>query len=315
MQSHTPVLLEEVLTGLAPRADGVYVDATFGRGGHSAALLQQLGPKAVLYALDRDPEAIAAGRERFADEPRLVLHRSSFGEFDRALSGAGCEGMINGAMFDLGVSSPQLDDPRRGFSFMRDGPLDMRMDPDNGISASEWLARASESEIARTVSRYGEERYSRRIAHAIVQAREERPIARTLELVEIIAAAVPRGEPGKHVATRTFQALRIEVNAELAQVEQALAQVLARLAPGARLCVISFHSLEDRIVKRFMRDHSRVDPRLAKLPIVPEEAQPVLRLVSKARRANAQEVQDNPRARSAVLRVAERIGEVRACVG
>ncbi len=315
MRSHTPVLLEEVLAGLAPRVDGVYVDATFGRGGHTGALLARLGSAAKLYALDRDPAAIAAGHVRFAGEPRLVLYRSSFGEFDRALKGAGYDGLIDGVMFDLGVSSPQLDDPQRGFSFMRDGPLDMRMDPDNGISASEWLAQASENEIARTVSKYGEERYSRRIARAIVQAREERSIASTAQLVEIIAAAVPRGEPGKHVATRTFQALRIQVNAELAQIELALSQVLARLAPGARLCVISFHSLEDRIVKRFMRDHSRVDPRLAKLPVVPEGARPVLRLVSKARRATAQEVQDNPRARSAVLRVAERIGEVHTCVG
>ena len=307
MAPHTPVLLDEVLAGLALRAAGRYCDATFGRGGHTAAMLAQLGPTGRVVAIDRDPEAIASGRERFAGEARLTLIRGSFGRLAELVRAAGCDDGLHGVLLDLGVSSPQLDEARRGFSFMQDGPLDMRMDNESGTSAAQWLARAGEREIADVLFRLGEERFSRRIARAIVAARAEAPIATTRQLAELVAAAVPTREPGKHPATRTFQAIRIHLNRELEEVGSALPQAVELLGPGGRLCVISFHSLEDRLVKRFMRREAQGDPVYAGLPHVPAHARPRLKLVGGAVMPTEAEVERNPRARSAVLRVAERI--------
>jgi 16S rRNA (cytosine1402-N4)-methyltransferase len=305
--AHTPVLLDEVLAGLAVKPEGRYCDATFGRGGHTAAILAQLGPGGRVIALDRDPDAIAAGRERFAAEPRLTLVRGSFGRLEERVRTAGLEGELQGVLLDLGVSSPQLDEARRGFSFMQDGPLDMRMDNESGISAAQWLARAGEREIADVLFRLGEEKFSRRIARAIVAARPAAPLATTRKLADLVAAAVPTREPGKHPATRTFQAIRIHVNRELEEVEAALPQAVNLLAPGGRVCVISFHSLEDRMVKRYLRRECQGDPVYAGLPDVPPHARPRLRLVGGAVMPGDAEVARNPRARSAVLRVAERI--------
>jgi 16S rRNA (cytosine1402-N4)-methyltransferase len=305
--AHTPVLLDEVLAGLSVKPDGRYCDATFGRGGHAAAILGQLGPAGRLCAIDRDPDAIAAGRERFAAEPRLTLVRGSFGRLEERVRAAGWEGELQGVLLDLGVSSPQLDEAGRGFSFMQDGPLDMRMDNESGLSAAQWLARAGEREIADVLFKLGEEKFSRRIARAIVAARAETPIGTTRQLADIVAGAVPTREPGKHPATRTFQAIRIYVNRELEEAEAALPQAVNLLAPGGRLCVISFHSLEDRLVKRFMRREAQGDPIYAELPDVPPHARPRLQLIGGAVMPGDAEIARNPRARSAVLRVAERI--------
>ena len=307
MVAHTPVLLDEVLAGLSVKADGRYCDATFGRGGHTAAILGQLGPAGRLCAIDRDPDAIAAGRERFAAEPRLTLVQGAFGRLEERVRAAGWEGELQGVLLDLGVSSPQLDEASRGFSFMQDGPLDMRMDNESGLSAAQWLARAGEREIADVLFKLGEEKFSRRIARAIVAARAATPIGTTRQLADIVAGAVPTREPGKHPATRTFQAIRIHVNCELEEVEAALPQAVSLLAPGGRLCVISFHSLEDRLVKRFMRREAQGDPIYAELPDVPPHARPRLQLIGGAVMPGDAEIARNPRARSAVLRVAERI--------
>ena len=307
MVAHTPVLLDEVLAGLAVKADGRYCDATFGRGGHAAAILGQLGPAGRLCGIDRDPAAITAGRERFAAESRLTLVRGSFGRLEERVRAAGWEGELQGVLLDLGVSSPQLDEAGRGFSFMQDGPLDMRMDNESGLSAAQWLARAGEREIADVLFKLGEEKFSRRIARAIVAVRAATPIGTTRQLADIVAGAVPTREPGKHPATRTFQAIRIHVNRELEEVEAALPQAVSLLAPGGRLCVISFHSLEDRLVKRFMRREAQGDPIYAELPDVPPHARPRLQLIGGAVMPGDAEIARNPRARSAVLRVAERI--------
>jgi len=304
---HTPVLLDEVLAGLEVRPDGRYCDATFGRGGHTAAILAALGPAGRVYAIDRDPEAIAAGRARFGAEPRLTLIRGSFGRLEELLRTAGLQGELQGVLLDLGVSSPQLDEAGRGFSFMQDGPLDMRMDNESGQSAAQWLARAGEREITQVLQTLGEERYARRIARRIVEARAVEPISRTSQLAAIVAAAVPTREPGKHPATRTFQAIRIHVNGELDVLDEVLPQAVRLLAPGGRLCVISFHSLEDRAVKRFVQREAQGDPVYAGLPVVPPEARPRLRRVGAKIVASEAEVAGNPRARSAVLRVAERL--------
>jgi 16S rRNA (cytosine1402-N4)-methyltransferase len=304
---HTPVLPDEVLAGLAVRADGRYCDATFGRGGHTAAILGELGAAGRVVAIDRDPDAIRAGQVQFAGEPRLTLVRGSFGQLEERVRAAGLEGELQGVLMDLGVSSPQLDEARRGFSFMQDGPLDMRMDNEAGQSAAQWLARAGERDIVAVLRTLGEERFSGRIARAIVAARAVQPIERTAQLAAIVAAAVPTREPGKHPATRTFQAIRIHVNGELDALEAALPQAVRLLAPGGRLCVISFHSLEDRIVKRFMRREEQGDPVYAGLPDIPPHARPRLRRVGRAIDASDAEVARNPRARSAVLRIAERL--------
>jgi 16S rRNA (cytosine1402-N4)-methyltransferase len=307
VSEHTPVLLDEVLAGLAIRPGGRYCDATFGRGGHAAAILEAVGPEGRVVAVDRDPEAIRAGRRRFAGESRLTLVQGSFGPLEERIRAAGMTGGLDGVLMDLGVSSPQLDEAARGFSFMQDGPLDMRMDNEAGQSAAQWLAKAGEREIADVLHGLGEERYARRIARAIVAARAETQLTRTGQLADIVAAAVPTREPGKHPATRSFQAIRMHVNRELEQVAEALPQAAGLLVAGGRLCVISFHSLEDRLVKRFIQREERGDPVYAGLPVVPPHARPRLRRVNGAVRASEREVAANPRARSAVLRVAERI--------
>jgi 16S rRNA (cytosine1402-N4)-methyltransferase len=280
------------------------VDATYGRGGHSAAILAGLNERGRLLAIDRDPEAVAAARRTFGADARVRVAQGRFSLLETLLRENGISGTVDGVLFDLGVSSPQLDNPQRGFSFTGDGPLDMRMDPDAGRSLTDWLATVSEADLARTIAEYGEERYARRVARAIVKARSERHIARSGELARICATAVPRREPGKHPATRTFQALRIAINDELGELQSALPQASASLASGGRLVVISFHSLEDRIVKRFMRG-PRLDRRRQRLPASGEVH--MLRPLGKAQRADSEEVRRNPRARSAVLRVAERI--------
>ena len=304
-REHVPVLLEETLEALAVKGDGFYVDATYGRGGHAEAVLARLGNRGTLLVIDRDPEAVACAREHIGRDPRVTVVHADFAALDTALEAVGRQ--PDGILLDLGVSSPQLDTPGRGFSFQRQGPLDMRMDPGTGQSAAQWLAEVDERELAMVIARYGEERFARRIARAIVGARAVHPIADTAELARVVAAAVPRREPGKHPATRTFQALRIHVNDELGQLERVLPRAMAALAPGGRLAVISFHSLEDRMVKRFLRDHSRDDPAWAGLPMVPEAARARLRLVGRAVFPGEEEVRRNPRARSAVLRAAERI--------
>jgi 16S rRNA (cytosine1402-N4)-methyltransferase len=307
MFQHTPVLLQEVLVALDIRAGGRYLDATFGRGGHSAAILERLGPQGALIAFDRDRHAIAAGRERFANDGRMTLVNSAFSRLSTVVAQMGLLGGIDGVLLDLGVSSPQLDDASRGFSFTNDGPLDMRMDDTTGVSAAEFIAKAPEHEIARIIRDYGEDRFAKRIARAIVAARRQAPIVRTLQLADIVAQSIPSREPGKHPATRTFQAIRIQVNHEFEEIRAALTGSLAALAPHGRLCVISFHSLEDGIVKRFMQEQSQEDPVYAGLPDVPAHAQPKLRRIGKAIHPSEQEVAANPRSRSAVMRVAERV--------
>ena len=307
MDEHTPVLVGEALAALALQAGGYYVDATFGRGGHTALILQALGREGRLLALDRDPQAIEAGRRRFADEMRLTLVHASFAELGTLVPAHAHDRPCRGVLFDLGVSSPQLDDPQRGFSFRADGPLDMRMDPTRGAPVSAWLARAGLDEIRQVIATFGEERFARRVAQAIVNAREQAPLTRTGELAEIVAGAVRTREPGKHPATRTFQALRMYVNDELGQIGQGLAAALKVLSPGGRLAAISFHSLEDRAVKNFMQRESQVDPALRRLPVVPVQARPRLALVGRKVRPGAAEIERNPRARSALLRVAVRL--------
>ncbi|HEU4626022.1 MAG TPA: 16S rRNA (cytosine(1402)-N(4))-methyltransferase RsmH [Steroidobacteraceae bacterium] len=312
MDEHTPVLVEETLSALAPVAGGYYVDATFGRGGHTARLLAALGGEGRVLAIDRDAQAIAAGRKRFADEMRLTLVHAAFADLAAIVSAHAPQDehgqpRVNGVLFDLGVSSPQLDDPARGFSFRADGPLDMRMDTTRGEPVSAWLARASVDEIREVIATLGEERFARRVAEAIVAARRERPITRTGQLAEIVARAVRTREPGKHPATRTFQALRMYINDELGQLERGLAAAASVLAIGGRLVVISFHSLEDRIVKRFMQGLTRVDPALARLPVVPAAAEPKFRAVGRKAKPTEAERAANPRARSAMLRAVERV--------
>lgn len=306
--AHVPVLLGPVLDGLRINKDGIYVDGTFGRGGHSGAVLAELGERGRLIAIDRDPQAIAAAPEQLRGDPRFELIRGECAHLETYMDERGLTGRVDGLLLDLGVSSPQLDDAARGFSFLRDGPLDMRMDPERGVSAARWLADVSESELKRTLRTYGEEPLAARIARAIVTARSREPIGRTSALAAIVEAATPAKlrVPGRHPATRTFQAIRIAVNSELAQLEQVLEQSLRVLARGGRLCVIAFHSLEDRIVKRFMRDHSREQEPYRGLPDVPAEFRPALALVGKPVTASAEEIRDNARARSARLRVAER---------
>lgn len=304
MMAHLPVLAREAIDSLAIKPDGVYVDGTFGRGGHSSLILEQLSPVGKLIAMDRDPAAIEAGK--MIHDPRLSLVRVPFSRMEEALDGLAIE-KVDGILLDIGVSSPQLDEAERGFSFRADGPLDMRMDPDSGLSAAEWIARAEENELVEVIKRYGEERFARQIAHEIVTARAASPIRTTGQLAQIVANAVRKREPGQHPATRTFQAVRIYLNRELEELEAVLPVCVRRLKPGGRLAVISFHSLEDRIVKRFMRDEER-GPELPRgLPVrAADIPQGRLRRVGKAIHAGEAEVETNPRARSAVLRVAAR---------
>jgi len=303
--AHRPVLLEEVVAGLAIAPAGLYVDGTYGRGGHARAVLGRLGAEGRLVVVDRDPQAIESARQQHGDDPRVRIFHAAFDRIGEVVA----DGTAAGVLFDLGVSSPQLDDPSRGFSFMRDGPLDMRMDPTRGQNAADFVASATEGEMARVIAEHGEERFARRIAQAIVRAREDAPITTTARLADIVASAVPARsrEPGKHPATRTFQALRIHVNRELELIDRGLDAALKALAVNGRLAVISFHSLEDRRVKRFMRRHADEDPMWRGMPNVPEAARPRLALVGKAQYATEAEVAENPRARSAVLRVARKV--------
>ncbi len=302
---HISVLLAQTIDALAPQPDGIYVDCTFGRGGHSAALLARLGPAGRLVALDRDPQAIAAMQS--INDPRFTGVAAAFAHLDEVLADLSIH-QVDGVMMDIGVSSPQIDQAERGFSFRQDGPLDMRMDPLSGESAAEFLERATVRDITEVIRNYGEERFAFQIATAIVARRQERPITRTRELAQIVASAVRTREPGQDPATRTFQALRIHVNQELAQLEQGLAHAIAALKPGGRLAVISFHSLEDRMVKqaidRLASPQAHVDPRLRRLPV--QAAKPTLKKIDRIK-CSAQEAQANPRARSAILRVAEKL--------
>jgi 16S rRNA (cytosine1402-N4)-methyltransferase len=306
---HTTVLLHEAVEALAVKPQGRYIDGTFGRGGHSALILERLAPEGRLLAFDKDPQAVETARQRFGDDPRFAIHRGSFAELAEAVAARDWQGRVDGILLDLGVSSPQLDDASRGFSFRQAGPLDMRMDPERGISAAQWLAQAEERDIAWVLKVYGEERFAKRIARAIVRGRSEAPIETTGQLADLIAAAVPTREKGKDPATRSFQAIRIQVNGELDELQECLAQVVEVLAPGGRLVVISFHSLEDRIVKRYMREQSRGDDLPPDLPVRHADLkQAPMRLLGKPVYAGEEELQHNPRARSAVMRVAERVG-------
>ncbi|GGD50982.1 16S rRNA (cytosine(1402)-N(4))-methyltransferase RsmH [Lacimicrobium alkaliphilum] len=307
-QLHQPVLLQESLQGLALKPDGIYLDATFGRGGHSRALLASLSEQGRLIALDRDPAAIDAAAS-LADDKRFEIVHCPFSQLLDVTDQLGVTGQLDGILMDLGVSSPQLDDAERGFSFMRDGPLDMRMDPTRGISAASWLASAELEDIVQVLKEFGEERFARRIAHAIVTTRDTTEINRTVQLAELIDEAVPFREKHKHPATRSFQAIRIYVNSELDEVRQALKGALAALRPGGRLAIISFHSLEDRLVKRFMREQSRGKQVPAGFPITEAEldASKAMKLVGKAIMPSQAELEVNNRARSSVLRVAEKL--------
>lgn len=301
------MLLEEALEALALSGSGIYIDGTFGRGGHAKAILQALGEEGRLLAIDKDPEAVAFGRELFAGEKRFAIERGSFSMMEKLVTQRGWRKRVSGILLDLGVSSPQLDTPGRGFSFLNNGPLDMRMDNSGGMSAADWLGQAKAEEIADILFRCGDERFSRRIARAIVEARQQAPILTTGQLAAIITAAIPFREKGKHPATRSFQAIRIHINRELQELESCLAQSIGMLAPGGRLAVISFHSLEDRIVKRFIRDQARGDHFPRGVPVSQSQIHPNMRPVGKAVRPSKSETDINPRARSAVLRVAERL--------
>lgn len=304
---HAPVLLDEVMAHLEVREGGVYIDCTFGRGGHSRAILARLGDAGRLFAIDRDPEAAEAAAALGTRDRRVLAEHGRFSGLGDMVRRRGWEGRIDGVLFDLGVSSPQLDDPARGFSFS-DGPLDMRMDPRSGPGAAEWLSRAGRDEIASVLYTYGEERHARRVARAIVAAREIAPLATTRRLAEVVAAALPSHTERRHPATRAFLALRLKVNQELEELSAALPQALEVLAFGGRLLVIAFHSLEDRIVKRFLRDEARPSRPPRHLPLPAEERPARLRLIAGPIRPLAAEVARNPRCRSAVLRVAERLG-------
>ena len=305
--AHVPVLLGPVLEGLNVKQDGLYVDGTFGRGGHSRAILELLNADGRLIASDRDPQAIASAPGSLTADPRFELIRCDFAELAARIEEKGLTGRVDGLLLDLGVSSPQLDEAARGFSFLRDGPLDMRMDPDRGISAAAWLQSVEEQELKRVIRKYGEERQAARIARAIVAVRETGAVTTTKRLADAIASVFPTRPYKRHPATRTFQAIRMFVNQELEQLEAVLPRTIEMLARGGRLCVISFHSLEDRLVKRFIRDASREPEQYRGMPNVPEQYRPKLRAIGRAIEAAAEEIAANPRARSARLRVAERV--------
>lgn len=307
---HVTVLLEEAVTALSVHPDGIYVDGTFGRGGHSRRILQQLGPQGRLIALDRDPQAIAAAAS--IDDPRFTIVHTSFAELADVLAQQGIA-QVDGILLDLGVSSPQLDEAERGFSFRFDAPLDMRMDNSRGLTAADWLNSAAEADIARVVRDYGEERFAKQVASAIVAARGQEPIVTTRQLAAIVAKAVRTREPGQDPATRTFQAVRIYLNRELEELSLVLPAAIACLKPGGRLAVISFHSLEDRMVKQTLRDAATVDRLPSRVPVrAADMPQAPVTLIGKAIKPSAEEIRQNPRSRSAVLRVAERTGGERA---
>jgi 16S rRNA (cytosine1402-N4)-methyltransferase len=292
---------------LAPNANGIYLDGTFGRGGHARALLARLGARGRLLAVDRDPEAVTVGNALAAEDSRFEIEQARYSQLPALAAARGWSGRIDGILLDLGVSSPQLDRPERGFSFNADAALDMRMDPSSHPSAAEWLASAAEQDIARVLHEFGEERFARRIARAIVRERQKAPIRSTRQFATLIEGAVPTREPGKHPATRSFQAIRIEINNELGELRKFLAAVCELLAAGGRLAVISFHSLEDRIVKRFIRDESQGASMPKGVPLRDAELKRRMRPIGRAVRPSQAEVERNPRARSAVLRTAERL--------
>ena len=298
---HVSVLLEESVAALAIKPDGTYLDGTFGRGGHSRAILRSLSNSGRLIAFDKDPQAESSA-EQFSEDPRFEFVRASFAEISSRVEAS----ELDGILLDLGVSSPQLDNAERGFGFSDDGPLDMRMDTRAGMTAAEWLATAPEADIADVIKTYGEERFAKRMASAIVKARAESPIIRTKQLATIVAEANPKWEPHKHPATRAFQAIRIFINRELEDLEIALGHTVDALSEGGRLVVISFHSLEDRIVKRFMRDQARGQQLPKHVPVIDNDTGKTLNLVGKALKPSTDEVQRNPRSRSAIMRVAER---------
>jgi 16S rRNA (cytosine1402-N4)-methyltransferase len=304
--SHRTVLLTEAVDALNVRADGTYVDCTYGRGGHSRLILSRLGPQGRLIAFDKDPQAVVNART-IAD-PRFSIVHEPYAAFDAGLDALGA-GRVDGVLMDLGISSPQIDDGSRGFSFRFDAPLDMRMDTTRGQTAAQWLETADQAELTEVIRDYGEERFAKQIASAIVAARVENPIVTTRQLAALVAKAVRTREPGQDPATRTFQAVRIYINRELEELSLTLPQILTRLAPAGRMSIIAFHSLEDRIVKRFMADAAKADKLPSRLPVrAADIAEAPLKLVGKAIRASAAEVNENPRARSAILRVAERTG-------
>ena len=298
---HISVLLAESVSALSVRADGSYIDGTFGRGGHSREILSRLSPSGKLIAVDKDPAAEASALS-LANDPRFHFEPGSFADISRIVT----DNSLDGILLDLGVSSPQLDDAQRGFGFSGDGPLDMRMDTRTGMTAAQWLASAPEQDIADVIKTYGEERFGKRMAAAIVKARAETPITGTRQLANIIAEANPKWEPHKHPATRAFQAIRIFINRELEDLELALECMVDKLVVGGRLVVISFHSLEDRIVKRFMRDQARGIQLPRHVPVVDSDAGKTLNLVGKAMKPSNEEIARNPRSRSAVMRIAER---------
>lgn len=307
--SHITVLLDEAVAALAVRTDGCYLDGTFGRGGHSRLILQQLGPDGRLLGFDKDPLAITTGQALAAEDGRFVVVQRSFAELGEEVAARQMSGRVTGILLDLGVSSPQLDDAERGFSFMNDGPLDMRMDPSRGISAAQFIASAPEEEIARVFKEYGEERFARRMARAVVLRRAEQPFERTADLAEVLKVANPAWEKGKNPATRAFQGLRIHINNELADLERGLEAALEALEVGGRLVVISFHSLEDRMVKLFMRRHVKgeADTLPRNLPVRFVAFEPRIKLIGKPQFASEAELKANPRSRSAVMRVAEKL--------
>ena len=308
VNGHEPVMTREVVQALNVQADGTYVDATFGRGGHTRAILSCLGPVGRVLAIDRDPEAHRCAKQMSETENRLTFVQASFSELFEMVNSHGLVHRVTGLVLDLGVSSPQLDSHERGFSFKGDGPLDMRMNPDMGQSAAEWLNTVTEERLRNCLRELGEERYSRRIARSVVAARTSQPLSRTLELADIVANAVPTREPGKHPATRTFQAIRMQVNQELGELKSVLPQALSVLEPGGRLVVISFHSLEHRAVKQFLRQAASGDRYPPDLPVTHDQIRPAVKILSKPLRPGQQEVETNPRARSAVLRAAEKTG-------
>ena len=304
---HQSVLLREAIDALQLKPGGVYVDGTYGRGGHSQMILEKLSSDGRLLVVDKDPAAIANAKQALGSDPRTYIYRGSFAEIRQAMTEAGWNRKADGILLDLGVSSPQLDDASRGFSFRQEGPLDMRMDPDRGESAAQWLAHAEEQDIAHVLREYGEERFSKRIARAIVKARDEATIDTTQQLAAIVAAAVPTREKGKDPSTRTFQAIRIYINHELDDLKACLEQSVELLASGGRLVVISFHSLEDRIVKRFIRKQVQGEQLPPDLPVTHVEVNAKLRSVGKPVKASDEEIKNNPRARSAIMRVAEHV--------
>ena len=307
--AHTPVLIDEVLQGLKLQTDGIYIDCTFGRGGHSQEILQHLGKHGRLFAIDRDPDAVSSIHEKLCDDCRLTLVQGSYTMLESLVRENGIQGRVSGILFDLGVSSPQFDNCTRGFSLQHDGPLDMRMDNTKGSTAAEWLASAEVDEIRKVLQEYGEERYARRIANAIVNERLHKPVETTHHLAEIITSTVPTRERDKHPATRTFQAIRIFINDELNQLRDVLSQTIDALTCGGRLVVISFHSLEDRLVKRFMRRESRGDYFPHDVPVTEDAIRPKLKIVGRAIHPTIHEIANNPRSRSAVMRIAEKIAE------